>query len=181
MKCGFKFLGEKTGKIAVAWGIGDRKILVPGCGRSHAVASINCSMIMWRVGKLFGGICLVFACVAAAQGADEQEEIFLRGNSGKGPLTAAMKGTNVVLSWPAQPGSWKLMSQAPANTGEWTPVAIPFHTNAATVSVTMPVPTQTTLYKMVRTFTRRKAPPLLPPAPLPTSSTNRPPKPPAPN
>ena len=130
---------------------------------------------MLRVAKSFGVVCIVLACVIFVQRAAAQEETILRGSYGKGRLNAAMTGTNLVLTWPAQAGTWKLLAQEPAYTGEWKPVTSDYRTNNETVSVTMPMPQQTTLYRVVRTITRRNTTiPAMPPMPVP--STNRPPR-----
>jgi 2-keto-4-pentenoate hydratase/2-oxohepta-3-ene-1,7-dioic acid hydratase in catechol pathway len=120
---------------------------------------------------------LIFILLMAAHPAAAQEEKFLTGKYGTGHLSAAVTNNNVTFSWPAQAGKWSLMEKSAVSTDDWKPVAsAQYHTNASTVSVTLPVPAQEKLYCVKRSYVQHQ--PMLPPTPQ--ASTNRPPKPPLP-
>ncbi|HZV37109.1 MAG TPA: hypothetical protein VFB72_21205 [Verrucomicrobiae bacterium] len=83
---------------------------------------------------------------------------------------------NITFSWRVEPGKWQLYQQQPPNMGEWQPTpAAQYRTNNATVFVTLPLPRQTTLYRVSRL--RGLLPPTLPNfPPIPPPPTKRPPK-----
>jgi hypothetical protein len=118
---------------------------------------------------------LTFVLLMTSRHAAAQSEQFLPGKYGTGHLSAAVTNQQVTFSWPAQAGNWLLLQQLPADQEKWKPVAsAQYQTNFGTVSVTLPVPSQTTFYCVKRSIIlRRTALPVIPP--LPPMPTNRPP------
>ncbi|MDB6020982.1 MAG: hypothetical protein JWQ04_839 [Pedosphaera sp.] len=117
------------------------------------------------------------ALIILGQRIGAQPGPFPEARPGKLPLSAVVTNGNVTFSWPVLPGKWELSEQQPPLTGEWKPVpAESYHTNAITVSATVPQPNQTTLYRVKRSFAFR--PPNFPDLPpVPPPPTNRvPPK-----
>lgn len=92
------------------------------------------------------------------------------------PVATQVTNGKITFSWPVTPGKWQLFQQQPSNKGEWQPAsAAQYRTNDATVSATLPLPRQTTLYRVSRL--RGLLAPALPNfPPVPPPPTNRPPK-----
>lgn len=90
------------------------------------------------------------------------------------PLSATVTNGNITFSWPAIPGKWHLVARKPASIGEWTPVPPEqYQTNGPIISVSVPLPKETSLYQVRRNFGIH--PTALPPGMPPAPPTNRPP------
>jgi hypothetical protein len=112
--------------------------------------------------------------LAFATAVNAEKSPFLSGGSHNLHLSATLSGNNVTISWPKIPGTWELMTQQPADTGDWQSIdPALYHTNNATVTVTQPLPTQGGLYRL-----RRYLPKLtnlqMPPMPQPPTNRIRP-------
>jgi len=109
-------------------------------------------------------ILLLPARPAAAQGNSLTEPLV---------LTAVVTNNDMVLSWRVRPGYWGVVEQQPAFKTDWKPIARElYRTNSGMVSVTLPLPAQTALYRLQHVFPMRPAAmPSMPP--LPPVATNR--------
>jgi hypothetical protein len=89
-------------------------------------------------------------------------------------LTAVISNNDVVLSWHLRPGNWGLVEQQPAFKADWKRIGPElYRTNSDTVSVKLPLPGQTALYRLQPFIVI--SPAAMPPLPpMPPSVTNRP-------
>jgi hypothetical protein len=126
-------------------------------------------------------IALLTLFIMSRQAGAQTNRLALDGTGAKS-LTAIATNGCVVLSWPVMQGAWQLMEQQPAFTAQWVPVAAEHYlTNAFGVSVMLPLPAKTALYRLNHSPGIRPHPPLsssaapaMPPMPpMPTPSTNR--------
>jgi hypothetical protein len=124
-------------------------------------------------------IALLTLFILGRQAGAQTNRLALDGTGAK-RLTAIATNGCVVLSWPVMQGAWQLMEQQPAFTAEWVPVAAEHYlTNAFGVSVMLPLPAKTALYRLNHSPGIRPHPPLssaapaMPPMPpMPTAQTN---------
>jgi hypothetical protein len=100
------------------------------------------------------------------------ESPFLPGGARTLHLAGAITNGTVTVSWPFIAGHWELMTQQPADTGEWQAVSANlYHTNNTTVSVTQPLPAKPALYRLRRVFPKLANSQF---PPMPKMPTNRP-------
>jgi hypothetical protein len=107
----------------------------------------------------------------------QTNRLSLDGGGARG-LTGLITNGSVTLTWPVLRGSWEIIEQQPAFKGEWKPVpAENYRTNSFGVSVTLPLPRKTALYRLKPAFGSPVAPvPPMPPMPAPLTNRARPPK-----
>jgi len=93
-------------------------------------------------------------------------------------LTAVVTNGSVTLSWPVMPhGTWQLVEQQPAFTGDWKPVpAAQYQTNSLGVSATLSLPAKPALYRLKPTFNFQGGALTMPPMPPMPTNLPRPPK-----
>jgi hypothetical protein len=124
--------------------------------------------------KNFILVAITAALFLAARPASS-ESPFLPGGARTLHLSGVITNGSVTVSWPIISGNWELMTQQPADTGQWQ--AVPtnlYHTNDTTVSVSQPVPAKTAFYRLRRVFPRRNNIPLPPMPQIPTNHPVRP-------
>jgi len=103
----------------------------------------------------------------------QTNKLSLDGGGARG-LTGLITTGKVTLTWPVMRGNWELMEQQPAFKAEWVPVpAGNYRTNSFGVSVTLPLPEKTSLYRLKPAGSTHPA--AMPPMPpMPPASTNHP-------
>ena len=114
---------------------------------------------------------LICALVAVSRSVSAQPNLLPPNDRSTLPVSTGITNGNITISWPVTTGIWELFVQQPPFTGEWKPASNNlYHTNAATVSATIPAPAKTTFYRVRRTFAMH-APQIVPMMPV---LTNRP-------
>ena len=90
-------------------------------------------------------------------------------------LRAAVTNNEVMLSWQVRPGSWGIVEQQPAFKTDWKRIDPElYRTNTGMVSVKLPLPAQTALYRLQHMLAVRPAGmPAMPPLPPPSGPPAR--------
>lgn len=104
--------------------------------------------------------------------AEEQPHV-----GGPVPLSIVVTNNNLLCSWPVLPGRWQLEKRLLASNG-WVPIpAGDCHTNGYNVSVALPLPKNTTLFRVKRApfaLKAKKGDPMpMPPVPPATSEKTK--------